>query len=395
MESHYPGNLIMKIAVINDHYSTGPGGQHRIQNLSTGFSRLGHEVTYISPIGMSNEVSHFYRQGVYDEKPSVINSYFSDFFRISQRLHEITITPDLLLIELPNTMLKALTGFFKNNSKLAYDFAGLWTSAFDKNRTYQPIGKAFATFRLISQIFEDSISLLSCKLPDVITVPTTPMKYFVERFFRSEAHLIYHPIDFNASFTDVPKTPDVSMIKMPEQFCDKCLIIIGVKGDGWFFNTLYKIIEGVKGLNVAFIILGSFPIAQSLCSKKGLDDYVFFTGNFPYNTLVYFMSTCNFALVLTHPQIKNLPFSPHNISKIADFLASGKPIITDTINATDYIEEDKTGFFVETIADIVDKIRLLVTTPDIAIQMGENAKKFAREKLDCRKVAEEYIRLIK
>ena len=174
----------MKISIINDHFSSGLGGQHRIQNLSVGFNRLGHAVTYISPQGISDKVSCLYveRSTFNHQSYSLMNAYFNDFFKIFKRLQSNQCKPDLLLIELPNTMLKALNGLSPNSVNVAYDFAGLWTSTLDKSKTYQPIGKALSSFRLISQLFEDSISIISSKLPDVITVPTTPMKGLVERF---------------------------------------------------------------------------------------------------------------------------------------------------------------------------------------------------------------------
>ncbi len=387
----------MKIAIINDHFSDGPGGQHRIQNLSIGLKRLGHKVTYISPQGTSDKISSLYVERDFSRGNSssfLIKDYFNDFFKIFTNLQTIRDTPDLVIIELPNTMLKAVNGLFMNDVNVAFDFAGLWTSTFDKNKTFQGSGKAVSSFRFLSQLFEDSLSLITSRSPDVITVATTPMKNFLEHSIVRRTHLIYHPVDLHCSFNPNLLNPKIYAHLLPERFSGKTLILLGVKGDKWFFDDFCRLINKVKSLNVAFVILGSFPVTQNLVSKKGLDEYVYFVGNVPYETIPYYANSCSFALVLTPPQINQIWYSPHNISKIAEFLALGKPVITDTLGAVDYVIENETGFFVKSHNDAVDRINILVKNPDILLRMSSCARKFALERLDCEKVAQEYIQLM-
>ena len=79
----------MKICVVNDHFSSDAGGQHRTQNLSLGISKLGHEVTYVSPYGVSKNLSDLYISNKILSKRSsfekYISPYFKDFFSVSSR----------------------------------------------------------------------------------------------------------------------------------------------------------------------------------------------------------------------------------------------------------------------------------------------------------------------
>ncbi len=386
----------MKIGIINDHFSSGPGGQHRIQNLSIGLDRLGHEVTYISPQGASDKMSILFveRGSRQMSSSSLIKDYFNDFFKIFRNLQTIRDNPDFVIVELPNTMLKAVNGLFINDANVAFDFAGLWTSTFDKSKTFQRSGNAFSSFRFFSQLFEDSLSLITSRLPDVITVPTTPMKKFLEHTIGRKTHLIYHPVDLYGCFNPNLLNPKISAKLIPERFRGKTLILLGVKGDKWFFDDFCRLINKVKLLNVAFVILGSFPAAQNLVSKNGFDKFVYFAGNVPYEMIPYYASTCSFAVVLTPPQINQIWYSPHNISKIAEFLALGKPVITDTLGAVDYVLENETGFFVKSHDDLVDRVNVLVKDPDLLLMMSSRARKFAVERLDCEQVAQKYIQLI-
>ena len=156
----------MKIAIVNDHFSSGPGGQHRIQNIASGFSMLGHEVFYISPFKVSNDISDLYFSNAHGCNLSgpnkYVHPYFNDFFEIFKKLVKIESKLDLLVISLPNTMSKSLNAIYglSKNVPTSFDFGGLWTSIFDRGKIYGQASFQLRLIRPVSQLLEDSLALL-------------------------------------------------------------------------------------------------------------------------------------------------------------------------------------------------------------------------------------------
>ena len=99
-------------------------------------------------------------------------------------------------------------------------------------------------------------------------------------------------------------------------------------------------------------------------------------------------------MVPTPPSLKNLHYAPHNIAKIADFLTMGKPVITDTTSAIDYILPGKTGFLCHNDQEVIEKATMLLIDEDKSSRMSKNARKMACEMFDHVKVAEQYIQLV-
>jgi glycosyltransferase involved in cell wall biosynthesis len=93
--------------------------------------------------------------------------------------------------------------------------------------------------------------------------------------------------------------------------------------------------------------------------------------------------------------MKDLRYAPHNISKIADFLAAGKPVITNTLGAVDYISDYRTGFLVETQEQMMDRLDLLLHNQDLLFKMSIYAREFAFGNLNYIIVAKKYLDLIK
>jgi glycosyltransferase involved in cell wall biosynthesis len=73
----------------------------------------------------------------------------------------------------------------------------------------------------------------------------------------------------------------------------------------------------------------------------------------------------------------------------------GKPIVTDTLAASDYVENGKTGFLLGDFPSLVDKTVCLLNDTDMSKKMGKNARDFSCENFDTIKVATNYLRLVK
>ena len=391
----------MRFGIVNDHFSLGPGGQHRIQNLALGLSKLGHEVLYMSPYGVSSDIFDLDVSNVSSYKSSAPSKYLypyvNDFFRILKRLSKLNRKLDLLLIELPNTMSKSLNAIYGilRNVPTSYDFGGLWTSILDRGKTYHLEKHGFRVFRPAAQFLEDILAQMSARLPDLVTVPTTGMKTILEKFLRVKAQVLLQPIDTREAFNPKLVDPIKAQLLLPEKYLREQIVMLGVKGDAWFVPWVEKLSHEIDFSDVTFLILGSFPMAREMCIRKGLDEHVYFTGVVPNHVVPYYVSICKFALVLTPPPLKSIWYAPHNIVKIAEYMAMGKPIITDTLAAADYVFDGQTGFLTRNEEDLLEKTALLLQDQKLARKMGEVARKTACEMLDQEKVAIRFIELFR
>jgi glycosyltransferase involved in cell wall biosynthesis len=391
----------MRIAIVNDHFSSGPGGQHRIQNIAKGFSKLGHEVLYLSPYKVSNSISDFdfLNEGACNlSGPNkYVYPYFNDFFGVFKKLVKLEKKLDLLVISLPNTMSKSLNAFYglSKNVPTTFDFGGLWTSIFDQGKIYGQASFQLKLIRPVSQLCEDSLALLSSWLPNMVTVPTTGMKKLLEQFFGRRVHVVFQPVDTSVAFNPFLVDHAISLTRCPEKYRHSRLVAIGVKGDEWFVPFLETLVGRCKGNNTVFMVIGRFPRAEALVSKRELGDKVFFTGNVPYHMLPYYLANARCAMVLTHPNLTSIWYAPHNIAKIVDYMAMGKPVVTDALSASDYIENGVTGFLVRTKEGLINETVSLLENDALLNKVSLAAREVAVEKFDNVKIAERYLEFLK
>ena len=90
---------------------------------------------------------------------------------------------------------------------------------------------------------------------------------------------------------------------------------------------------------------------------------------------------------------KNTPLFTRTVpSKLADYLAAGKPIIINLEGlASSIIQEAKAGLVAKADdgADLAEKILYLYHHPEIAKQMGENGRKYAEQYYDRAKIVKD------
>jgi glycosyltransferase involved in cell wall biosynthesis len=394
-----PKLVRMKICVVNDHFSSGPGGQHRIQNLALGLSKLGHDVLYVSPYGISDNLSDLNIPNAPSYRPSVLRylyPYFNDFLGIFRRLNKLDKKPDLLLIELPNTMSKSLNAIYGKNKKIpvALDFGGLWTSPFDKGGIYRNSSpRTFRLIRPIVQFYESLLALSSARLTSVITVPTFGMKILLEKFLGKKVHILHHPIN-----TDLFNPKNINFSNslgiLPSTLKNKRVVILGVKDDPQFIVPVKEILFNYGINDVMFILMGNLPKLKLASTREGLNKFMFFTGPVPNRELPKYISVSKIAVALSNPEVAHLNYFPDNISKIVEYLAMGKPVITNTFGASDYIQNGENGFVCSSINVVIKRIVKLLDEEDLLDRMSQNARKIACEKFDYRKVASKYVNLL-
>ena len=221
------------------------------------------------------------------------------------------------------------------------------------------------------------------------------MDKLFEKFFGRRTNVVFQPVDTSNAFNPFLVNHEISTAKIPEKYRPSRLVAIGVKGDEWFVPFLETLVQRCKSNNTVFMVIGHFPKAEAIVLKNDLGDKVFFTGNVPYHILPYYIANTQFAIVLTHPDLASIWYAPHNIAKIADFMAMGKPVITDAVSASDYVDNGATGFLVKTREELLKKTISILDDDALLHKMGDAARKTACEKFDNVKIAERYLGLIK
>jgi len=100
-------------------------------------------------------------------------------------------------------------------------------------------------------------------------------------------------------------------------------------------------------------------------------------------------------MVLTHPNLTSIWYAPHNIAKIVDYMAMGKPVVTDALSASDYIENGVTGFLVRTKEGLINETVSLLENDALLNKVSLAAREVAVEKFDNVKIAERYLEFLK
>jgi glycosyltransferase involved in cell wall biosynthesis len=115
------------------------------------------------------------------------------------------------------------------------------------------------------------------------------------------------------------------------------------------------------------------PFVESGCIVK--------TGRLKYEYLQQYIACCDIMLLPLRDSIANRGRWP---SKIGDYLAAGKPVITTRVgDAATLIEEEECGMLCEdTPEDFALKTLDLLYHPDWIEEMGHRARKVAETKLD-------------
>ncbi len=372
----------MHICVVNDHYSWQGGGQLRIQNLAVGFKKLGHRVTYISPLGMSDDINQLIER--VNPGLGYLGNYASDL-QLVKRASGLRC--DLLIVELPNTMFKgfsALTG--KGAGITSFDFGGLWTSIFDKGYTASNFG-GWGKLRPVAQALEDTLTLALSRLPDLITAPSVSMTEFIKRFMkRDQVFVVHHPIDTQALFN--PELYKEMIERVPMKYHGRRVAALAIKGKG-AVETLARFYQATGDIDVVWQIIGPRPSGMILSENSS--SKLWFTGQSSYFDVPKYLSACDFAVALVWGGIERLPHTLHNVSKIADYLSMGLPVITNTASAAEYALN--AGFFEKDISNVIKRTKDLLREDGLLAQLNAKARAYAVENLDSTKLARRYIDL--
>jgi glycosyltransferase involved in cell wall biosynthesis len=114
---------------------------------------------------------------------------------------------------------------------------------------------------------------------------------------------------------------------------------------------------------------------------NGLDNLVLETGEIKEKEIPIYLSACD---LLVLPMENNTANNGRWPSKINDYLASGKPIVSTPISdIKTMFEREKIGILAQdNPEDFSNAILKLLKDKDLQIQLGERGEKYARKKLN-------------
>ena len=190
---------------------------------------------------------------------------------------------------------------------------------------------------------------------------------------------------------------------LPERETEQLRKKMGIAGDeriimfcggldrAHYFKGVDNLLRAFQRINseyksVKLLIVGGGDLKnhyQDLAIKLGLENKVIFSGEFGHNDLPYFYNICD---VFVLPSIHSESFG----IVLIEAMACGKPVVASNLPGVRATFTDKKhGFLVEpgNIADLAEKITIILNNNDLAGKMGENGRKFIKEKYTWENIA--------
>jgi glycosyltransferase involved in cell wall biosynthesis len=148
-------------------------------------------------------------------------------------------------------------------------------------------------------------------------------------------------------------------------------------------EALPAVIKAVPGIRV--VIMGSgdgVAFLQEQAHREGLTDYIVFTGWVDQLKTLVYLSAADLALYPHRDTLVNRAKSP---SKIATYMAMGKPIIASAVGeSVAYLDSGRAGLLVEPgdAQVFADGMISLLCNPKRAAALGNRARQRVREHYD-------------
>ena len=196
-------------------------------------------------------------------------------------------------------------------------------------------------------------------------------------------------------FDEGVKKYSTSIKKSSDEFW---LAYVGTIGVSYDLLTVIKAVEKLKKekkLNVRFKILGQGPQEEELKNyvKRNNIDNIDFMGFMSYEKMAAYLSKCD---VMINCIKKNA--SQSIINKVADYFASGKPVLNSCKNEEMkwLISHYKTGYNYEAENEesFIEKVLCLYNNAAYRELSGSNSRKLAEEKFDRKNSYKEIIKII-
>ena len=132
--------------------------------------------------------------------------------------------------------------------------------------------------------------------------------------------------------------------------------------------------------DVKLLLVGpKSPITARLRRELDISDGIIETGGQPFEKMSMYLAAADVLLMPYSNKLCNVGRGP---IKLGDYLASGRPTVTNPVgDIKTMFEADRIGLLSEdTPEDFAEKVGALIDEPDLAEELGANARRVAEEK---------------
>ena len=221
------------------------------------------------------------------------------------------------------------------------------------------------------------------KIPNII-VDSLSIKDLVSKWTKSKIYVVpagieYGEIEKMQSHTLLNERPDIFIVVNLEK----------VKGVDTLIEAIPIVLKSIPNLSVYIAGIGPQENElKHLVKKLNLEDHVKFLGFISDEEKYQYYKACKLVVVPSRWDCQP--------AALFDAAASDKPVIASDMSNPGIVDDGKTGFIFESenVADLANKIVILLKDEELREEMGNAAKEKAKQ-YDWSNVAERYVEIYK
>lgn len=381
----------MKILMVHPHevYSSLEPWTTRIINLAKELVKKGNKVKIAYfPLSWQDKQRHF-RKDEIDFYPFCRRAGVYNIFKNTKQLSVLADWADIVHFQkcFHYASLPAIINGFSKNKPLHYDWDD-WEEMIYYESANQPI-KAVGIFL---KILESNIP----RIADTISVSSKELGKLCMRLGVDEDRIFHVPVgadlkEFNPGISG-DRIRNLYGINSP------LVLYLGQLHGGQYVKLFIKAAKIIlnKGIAANFMVVGDGARAQELkqyAKSINLDNRIIFTGAVESKEVPEYIRACDVAVACFEDNLVTRCKSP---LKIAEYLASGKPIVASNVgevqdmvgNAGILVEPGKSGLLAE-------KIKLLLSDKSLREHLGKKARKKAEDMYNWGKSSESLLKAYK
>ncbi len=381
----------MKILMVHPHevYSSFEPWTTRIINLAKPLVRKGHEVKIAYfPLCWQGKKEYFQKDGIYFY-PFCRRAGVLNIIRNTKELSGLADWADIVHLQkcfhyasLPSI----ISGFFKNKP-LHYD----WDD-WEEMIYYESADPPLKAIGLFLKTLEKSIP----RIADTISVSSGKLRSLCLGLGIKQDRIFHVPVG-----ADLQKfNPGISgeRIRSVYGISSPLILYLGQLHGGQyvrlFIDSARIILD--KGIVANFMIVGGGARAHELrqyAKDRKLDKKIIFTGAVESEEVPEYIAACNVAVACFEDNLVTRCKSP---LKIAEYLASGKPIVASNVGEVESMV-GRAGILVKPgeAAPLAEKIEFLLFDKSLREELGKEARKRAENIYNWEKSSEALLRAYK
>jgi len=275
----------------------------------------------------------------------------------------------------PQIALPALTAKYLRRKKLIIDWDDLWGGGFAEEHS-GPVTKVLTFFERWTPKHADRVTYVSEFLGEEIK----------KLGLNQKANKIT-----NGANLDEVKIIDQKRAQQKLGLEEKTKYLVSV-GNTYFslaLKTLFQALAKIKQKEmVKLLMVGLVEITPEVRKTYNqVEKKVVFTGSVPFQKVLVYLSAAD---VLVLPMAENPIEKARFPIRLGDYLASGKPIVSNAVGEVKfYLEKNQAGLVspVNAVDELTNNLVKLLTNQRLAAQFGKRGRQLAEKELSWMKVA--------